>query len=875
MRSRAMRAGLLVVVGILWGSTAQAQAHCTITWDQQLSSKWFDIDINDPGNADDDVYNWTPERYPTGTDHACFPAGSVANTDQVTTNTPTVGDFTISAGASLSVTDVQVIVAEDSLNAGTLNMSGNAAGNAAFPLTLNDGSLANGGEQLTNTGTINFVPFPTNSLQRIHGDLLNQGTINVNDPDASIQAAGAGSPDAALQTNQGTIAISSGNALRSIFSNFINSTGGVISGAGSMNMDQARFEAAANSQIQSPVDVNITNGVIAGPAGSTATGNIDVVGPFAGQGPSTLEGTVPAGITLDVDQATLRSPAVTTTVNAGRINLNGDGAQLQVLPNDTGTNSTSKLTNTGTIEYSSAAPAGFRFITGNLVNQGTILVNDPQARFQFPGGTNTPPTLTNQGTISVSTGSVLAAIIDAIVVNAGGTPTGGVINGAGTLNIGAQRLEIGENSHISSPLDFNISSGTALAFVGPATGATGNIDVTSGTTPLSGNVPSGITIDIDGSAPTLRSSTSFTNAGTINLIGNSALATEDGTAGTIETLTNTGSVTSSGSAGIAALSGDLVNQGQLTAGHSTTRFDSQLESRSPKLTNTATGTLTVPVGGLLASFPGEAQAVENAGAVQLNGAFNPVGTGYTQTAGTTTLGAPGGAINLSPGGAVGLQGGTLRGTGSITGGDLSNSGGTVAPGTSPGTLTLTDDYTQGSGGALAVEISGAAPGTGHDQLVVGGTAALAGTLSVATSGFTPSTGQQFKVVDAPTPPTAPTVTGSFATVQHTGGSTYSVAVNPTDVTLTALAPPPPTDGDGDGVPDASDNCPTQAGPASNAGCPAVSPPPDTAACDDAKAKLAKAKKKLRKLKQQDAPQSRIKKAKRKVKKAKQAVNAAC
>ena len=32
-------------------------------------------------------------------------------------------------------------------------------------------------------------------------------------------------------------------------------------------------------------------------------------------------------------------------------------------------------------------------------------------------------------------------------------------------------------------------------------------------------------------------------------------------------------------------------------------------------------------------------------------------------------------------------------------------------------------------------------------------------------------------------------------------------------------PPPPADSDGDGVPDSSDQCPTQDGPASNHGCP--------------------------------------------------------
>ena len=37
-------------------------------------------------------------------------------------------------------------------------------------------------------------------------------------------------------------------------------------------------------------------------------------------------------------------------------------------------------------------------------------------------------------------------------------------------------------------------------------------------------------------------------------------------------------------------------------------------------------------------------------------------------------------------------------------------------------------------------------------------------------------------------------------------------------------PPPATDTDGDGVPDSSDQCPTQDGPASNNGCPATPPP---------------------------------------------------
>jgi hypothetical protein len=51
-------------------------------------------------------------------------------------------------------------------------------------------------------------------------------------------------------------------------------------------------------------------------------------------------------------------------------------------------------------------------------------------------------------------------------------------------------------------------------------------------------------------------------------------------------------------------------------------------------------------------------------------------------------------------------------------------------------------------------------------------------------------------------------------------------------------PPPPPDADGDGVSDAEDQCPNEAGPASNAGCPVEEPPPpppgdaDVMAADD-------------------------------------------
>lgn len=75
------------------------------------------------------------------------------------------------------------------------------------------------------------------------------------------------------------------------------------------------------------------------------------------------------------------------------------------------------------------------------------------------------------------------------------------------------------------------------------------------------------------------------------------------------------------------------------------------------------------------------------------------------------------------------NGGTLSGHGTIlapggagAGGGVNNFAGTVAPGASPGTLTIDGDYTQGAAGVLEIEIGGPVTGANHDQLVVTGTA---------------------------------------------------------------------------------------------------------------------------------------------------------
>jgi hypothetical protein len=117
------------------------------------------------------------------------------------------------------------------------------------------------------------------------------------------------------------------------------------------------------------------------------------------------------------------------------------------------------------------------------------------------------------------------------------------------------------------------------------------------------------------------------------------------------------------------------------------------------------------------------------------------------------------ALNTDGGTVVGT-GGVISGSGSIEG-DLENPSGTVAPGNSPGVLTVTGDYEQGADGAIAIEIGGTEFGLEYDQLNVEGNIVLeGGSLEVAlVDNFLPTAGDQFDILGFAA------LQGSFDTVQ--------------------------------------------------------------------------------------------------------------
>jgi hypothetical protein len=150
---------------------------------------------------------------------------------------------------------------------------------------------------------------------------------------------------------------------------------------------------------------------------------------------------------------------------------------------------------------------------------------------------------------------------------------------------------------------------------------------------------------------------------------------------------------------------------------------------------------------------------ESGSTVTFNNTLNLMGNTLTKTgAGTMSIRND----LVLGGGTVDIQQGTLAGSGTV-GGHLNNTAGSVAPGNSPGILTVDGDYTQGAAGTLAIEIGGTVPGEEHDKLVITGAATLNGTLDVTMiNGFSPSGNDVFDILDFDS------VSGDFSNLMTAG-----------------------------------------------------------------------------------------------------------
>ncbi|MFM9960443.1 MAG: beta-propeller fold lactonase family protein, partial [Planctomycetaceae bacterium] len=357
---------------------------------------------------------------------------------------------------------------------------------------------------------------------------------------------------------------------------------------------------------------------------------------------------------------------------------------------------------------------------------------------------SSPITVTGTGSVSLSGGGN--------TLNAAVTTTSGSVtltgsprsNAAGTITTtsGAVTLNgdygvsatayVGAINHGSGGTTFNHASG-ALGTVGSAISGSGGITV-------NGSPGTGVEVLTLTGASTYTGATLLNNGTTKLSGGSNRLPT--GTTVTLGSGSNSGIL-------------DLNNQSQqlaglLTSGSGTNRvIDSANDATTPVLTlSIASGTNTF--GGILGNTS------QNGFALTKTGAGTLALSGANTFTGATTVSA--GRLNVTgstaSGSAVTVQStGTLGGTGTVAGTVGVQSGGTVAPGTSPGILS-TGNVTMTSGSTFAVEIAGddgAGAADGHDQLNVTGTVTLgSATLTLDTTGLIAAEvplGQTFVIVN--------------------------------------------------------------------------------------------------------------------------------
>jgi hypothetical protein len=401
-------------------------------------------------------------------------------------------------------------------------------------------------------------------------------------------------------------------------------------------------------------------------------------------------------------------------------------------------------------------------------------------------------TLTNNGTITWSSGTITLANSATIQNNYdfSATVSGQRLTGMGTFNnVGRLTAALGAGGTCLIDCDFNNRGGGQWAT--PLQVSSGTLTLALGTITFTAPASSdnGATLDAAGGlAFTLNAGTSFSGAGTLLVTGVVSAGANVPVAATLDlragTLDGPNTWQASGpvvweagtvQTGLTANSISLTTAGVKTVNRtlllltgSTTWLGGDIALSNATIFNTGTFEVRTDtkmrVAAGICSFQngsvGDARGTvtkldgagtttfnvnfENTGDLLFNGramAFQKLFT--QQDGGLTDL--AGGSMDLTDDlGLVGtctLNGGTLRGGGSVTGG-LYNADGTVQIGQNASytTLAVSGDYRQGPGATLEIDASG---DESWGQLQVGGRATLNGFLQVQLlGGYAPAQGYQ-------------------------------------------------------------------------------------------------------------------------------------
>ncbi|HYY27383.1 MAG TPA: autotransporter-associated beta strand repeat-containing protein [Chthoniobacterales bacterium] len=643
------------------------------------------------------------------------------------------------------------------LGGGTLTLTANNTYTGSTTIngggTLQVGAGGTTGSMVGNVTDNGVLTFDRSDTVTFSGVISGAGSV-LDLGGGTLMLTGNNTYTGGTTINSGTLQLGAGGTTGSIIGNVTNNDilafdrsdvvtfNGVISGAGSVQqLGGGTLTLTGNNTYTGGTTIN--GGTLQLGAGGTTgsiVGNVTDNGilAFDRSDAVTFSGVISGGGSVQqLGGGTLTLTASNTysggtTISGGTLQLGAGGTTGSIVGN---------VTDNGVLSFDRSDAVTF---SGVISGAGRIL--------DLGGGTLT---LTGNNTYSGGTVADNGKLI-AAATNALGT-------GSVSINNSAQ-LEINPGVTITNYITLNNSStltneGTLQAPTAPG-GPVAAVTTSGGATidNASGGMIAGFgLIGIQSSSGTAT----ITNSGVIS--GTEGISLLNG-----GTITNNAGATISGSNGVAIASsggssklssaGTINGNVSLGNGANTVQlFSGSRISGSLNLGTSSASNLILDGSSDQTYSQAVTGATTNAGSLTKQGSGNwlidvamnaPVSTNIL--AGALTVN---GSLN-SP--LITVQsGGMLKGSGVIIGNVVNV--GTLAPGNSPGTLTINGNFTQGPAGVYNVQIVSA---QNYSRLVVNGSANLDGTLRLTlASGFRPAPGESFTVLTA-----AKGINGSFRTI---------------------------------------------------------------------------------------------------------------
>jgi fibronectin-binding autotransporter adhesin len=679
------------------------------------------------------------------------------------------------------------------IGAGTLVLSGENSFEGAT--TVSAGTLAlNGGSSLADDAGLTIAA---------------DATVSLGDADETVGSlAGAGS--LALGTHSLT---AGGDDSSSTYSGAVSGTGDLVkAGTGTLTLTGASSLAGTLDVSGGAVDLA---GSVAGDAdvadGATLRGSGSVAGTVTVQDGGTLVGVQGSGLTLG-GLSLAAGATVDVTLGAatdgGVFTVNGD-VTLDGTLDVTGTTGfgvgvysfisyTGTLTDNG-MTVASLGTGTFGGVQTSIAGEVNLVVEDANVPILFWNGTTTNSAQTVEGgdgtwtsgsssNWSNASGTVAQAWNGGFAVFQGEAGTVTVDDASG--DVGVTGLQFVTSGYVvtgdtitltgDGPATIRVGDGTeagaaTVATIDSVIAGTAGLEKTDhGTLVLSGeNTYSGGTTISGGTLQVSADGNLGDQSGGVSLDGGTLAATASFTSGRSVTVTGAAAFYTAADATL-TLAGDISGTGGLTkTGDGTLILTA--DTIYAGTTTISEGTLQIGDGGTTGSISGD--IVNNANLV-FNRSDSYTIAGNITGSGTLTLSGGGTAqFSASYSGEVKLAGATVElvaettttadfviGDGGVLGGSATigsltaNAGGTVAPGYSPGTLTVDGPVTFNAGSTYAVDVT---PDGSHDRIVASGDVTLSSdaTVDVVASGGTYDRQSTYTILT-----TAGTVTGTFGSV---------------------------------------------------------------------------------------------------------------